>query len=696
MRMGGEFGAKMAPHREILWNVPPGIMGLVYVLSGLCVLWIIFWFVRRARLWTKGGPAVNQPTWRDGLARLADYLATHRTIQRDPYSGWMHALIFWGFVILFIATTLVGIQHQFHLIFLTGTTYLVFKLIANTGGVAFCAGLVMALWRRRSVESHGRLRREQAITAMLWALLALGLSGFLVEGARIARDFPSFEVWSWAGYLVARALACAGCEGGRAVEWHGILWISHAALAIGFFVIIPITLLKHIFLASYSVMRPVGNPGVLSAPVAPIVAAIDLDQFRKADLIQADACLTCGRCTEVCPAELAGKPLSPRAIVLGLREHLDHPDVSLKDQISDDALWSCTSCHACDVACPINIQILDKIVTLRRGRVAEGEIPATAVDALEATVQKFNPFGQPNSARMEWAAGLNVPVAKDDEPVELLYWVGCAGAFDPAGREVTKAVVQILNHLKISYRVLGNAERCTGDPARRLGEEELWRSLAQKNRDGFTRRRVQTILTQCPHCFNSFRNEYPTLGPMPEVIHHSQWLRRLMDDGTLKLKTGATEKITYHDPCYLSRANDETVSSRAVLDGVFDGARVEMAQHGAKSLCCGGGGGQIWLDVRGKTRVETIRASHVEATGAKTVATGCPFCRVMLEAGRSGLPEGAGKWRVKDIAELVVENLVPVGAAASGDPGAGDCMAKEPSPLAAAPASERLPPKGAS
>jgi len=646
----------MIPQREILWNVPPSVMGAVYVLSALCAAWIVFWFARRSRLWKHGAIVASQLNWRDGAKRLADYLATHRTVRRDPYSGWMHTLIFWGFVILLIATTLVGIQHHGHIVFLTGATYVVFKFIANLGGLAFCVGLGMALWRRRTPDSHGRLQRSSAITWLLWGMMALAVGGFLLEAARIARDIPPFEIWSFVGYAIAKAMAAAGLSGERVVPVHRALWIIHAAMAIGFFIIVPISLLKHIFLASYSVMRPAGRAGILARPPEPVTTAVDLPNFRRVDLIQADACLTCGRCTEVCPAEAAGKPLNPRSVVLGLREHLDHPLIALTQQVEDDALWSCTSCHACDDACPINIHILDKITTMRRGRVAESGLPVSASEALEATAQKFNPFGKPNSARLEWASGMNVPVAKEGEPVELLYWVGCAGAFDPAGCEVSKAVVTILNHLKINYRVLGCGERCTGDPARRLGEEELWGELARTNQKQFAAHRVKTVLTQCPHCLNSFRNEYPTVGATPRVVHHSQWLQERMADGSLKLRAGA-EKITFHDPCYLSRANRETQAPRAVLDGMFARNRVEMEKHGEKSFCCGGGGGQIWLDVRGKTRVENIRAGHVEATGAQTVATGCPFCRQMLEAGRASLPAGQGKWRVKDIAELVVENL---------------------------------------
>jgi Fe-S oxidoreductase len=649
------------PQREILWNVPTAVMDLVYLLSALSLGWVLYWFVRRARLWAHGGPAPDQLGWRLGLARLASYLVTHQPIRRDHYAGCMHLLLFWGFVTLLVATTLVGIQHHFGWTFLTGTTYLIFSLGADLGGVALAVGLGMALWRRRSIAAHGRLLPAASTTLVLWLLMQITISGFLVEGARIAWRFPSFERWSPVGYLAALGMAAAGLEGDAVRPWHLGLWVFHAGAVIGFFVLIPVTLLKHIVLGAYSVARPAGRPGLLHEPSAAVTAAVDLPQFRRVDLIQADACLTCGLCTQVCPAHSAGKPLSPRAVVLGLREHLDHPGVALTRQIDDDSLWSCTACNACDLACPVNIHILEKIVTLRRGRVAVGDLPGSAAVALESTAQKFNPFGRANSARMEWASGLTVPVARDGEAIELLYWVGCAGAFDPAGREVTKSMVKILTHLQVPYRVLGCQERCTGDPARRLGEEGLWRELARYNQRTFAAHKVQIILTSCPHCYQTFQNEYPAVGSTPRVVHHSNWLRVRLADGTLHVRRNTAERITFHDPCYLGRANGETEAPRAVLDRVYGGNRVEMQHHGRQSFCCGGGGGQIWLDVKGRTRVETIRAAHVDQTGAQTVATCCPFCRVMLEAGRTALPAGQGNWRVRDIAELVVESLAEEG-----------------------------------
>jgi Fe-S oxidoreductase len=647
----------VTPQREILWNVPPVVLDLLYLFSALSAVWIIFWFVRRSRLWACGTPAPDQLDWRAGLRRLASYLLTQRKIRHDRYAGWMHLLIFWGFMTLLAATTLVAIQHHGHMVFLTGNTYLVFSLAADLGGLAFSIGIGMALWRRRTAAAHGRLLPKAATTIVLWLLLVIAVSGFVLEGARIARDFPPFEIWSPVGYVVALGLAAVGLGGESAGPMHLALWIFHAALVVVFFFLIPVTLLKHIFVAAYSVARPAGRPGLLHAPVEPITAAVDLGHFRKIDLIQADACLTCGLCTQVCPAQAAGKPLSPRSVVLGLRAHLDQPQIPLTRQVDDDALWSCTSCNACDQACPVDIHIVEKLVTLRRGRVAVGAIPDSTTEALESTAQKYNPFGRANSARMEWASGLTVPVAKEGEAVELLYWVGCAGAFDPAGREVAKALIQILTRLRINFRVLGCAERCTGDPARRLGEEGLWQELAQVNQQTLKSHQVQTILTHCPHCYHAFANEYPAVGPMPRVIHHSQWLQEKLADGTLAVQANASEKITFHDPCYLGRANDEIEAPRAVLDRIYNGRRTEMPLSGKQSFCCGGGGGQMWLDVKGRTRVENIRAGHIEETGCQTVATGCPFCRVMLEAGRTGLHGNQGKWRVKDIAELVAENL---------------------------------------
>jgi Fe-S oxidoreductase len=325
--------------------------------------------------------------------------------------------------------------------------------------------------------------------------------------------------------------------------------------------------------------------------------------------------------------------------------------------VRDDTLWSCTTCGACDHACPVGIDVYHKIIDLRRARVESGVIPDAAEHVFESIASSQNPFGRPNSERLNWAHGLKVPLAEGDEPVELLYWVGCAGSFDPDGQSVARSMVKILNHLGIGYRVLGCGERCTGDPARRMGEEGLFQQQAAANLETLRRHRVRRILTHCPHCLNVFRNEYPQLsdGVAWAVTHHSEFLAETISQGVLKPAMLSDELVTFHDPCYLGRGNGIVAAPRVALQGVISSAPVEMPRHGADSFCCGAGGGTMWVDVPAKDRVEHLRAREAAATKASTVVTACPFCRVML---RTGLETVAAEPpEVRDLAELVAERL---------------------------------------
>ena len=257
---------------------------------------------------------------------------------------------------------------------------------------------------------------------------------------------------------------------------------------------------------------------------------------------------------------------------------------------------------------------------------------------------------------MDWAQGLGPKVARDGEAIELLYWVGCAGSFDPDAQSVSRAMIAILDHLNIPYRILGRRERCTGDPARRMGEEGLFEERARENIQLLAGHSVKKVLTHCPHCYNTFKNEYPELGGAFEVEHHSQFLDRLIASGKLSVTEGGSQPLTFHDPCYLGRGNGETEAPRRVIDAVAGGERREMEHHGRESFCCGAGGGAMWLDIQGKERVENLRVKEAAETGARTLVTGCPFCKVMLESGQQSL-EDDQRLQVKDLAELVAERL---------------------------------------
>jgi Fe-S oxidoreductase len=377
--------------------------------------------------------------------------------------------------------------------------------------------------------------------------------------------------------------------------------------------------------------------------------------------LQSDACTTCGRCNDVCPATAVGKPLQPRDVILELRRNLAHSEgngAADPLRLDDDVLWSCTTCAACNQACPVGIDVYDKIVELRRGRVEHGAVPEAAEDVFESIEQRSNPFGRPNSERLQWAGGLTVPVAQPGEAIDVLYWVGCSGSYSPEGRMVARSMVKILNHLGINYRVLGTAERCTGDPARRMGEEGEFRQCAARNLQVLQSHGVKRVITHCPHCYNTLRNEYPDVAGSPpawETHHHTQFLADQIASGKLTGSANSLGTVAFHDPCYLGRGNGVVAEPRQVLDGLKL-PMVEMPRHGPDSFCCGAGGGSMWLDVRGATRIENQRYAEAVATGANVIGTGCPFCKTMLDAARQGTASTNGPGpRVLDVAELVVQ-----------------------------------------
>lgn len=664
--------------REILGNVPAGLARVFYVVTFAVLGWSAWRFYRRAAARREGRPAETQaaarPGWRTIVTSAVQYLAFHRQLLQDRYAGIAHLLTFYGFVILFIGTCLVFLEHQTPLHFFYGTFYCVASLVVDLGGVAFLAGLGIFLWRRHR-PGESRLLKQAWVAALGWLLFFIGVTGFLLEGARIARDFPPFERWSAVGYSVALLFHASGVSGDAAPAAHRFLWGTHAALCAGFFALLPWKFFGHMAygLASWTTRsrRPLAALAPVTLDGSRSPGASQPRHLSRLDLLQVDACTTCGRCNDVCPAHAAGKPLHPREIVLGVRQALDAaPSAEMLDWIEDDALWSCTTCAACSGTCPVGIDVHGKIIELRRGRVETGVIPPAAEQVFESVAARFNPFQKSNDDRLEFARGLPVPVAAPDEAVELLYWVGCAGSFDPQGQSVARSMIKILNHLQIPYRVLGTKERCTGDVARRLGEEGLFQELARDNLGTFRKHRVRRILTHCPHCWNTLRNEYPHVADIAafrdcEVIHHSHFLAELIGSGRISLQAGGpdrrptADRITFHDPCYLGRGNSATVAPRAVIAGLTGKESVEMPRHGRNSFCCGAGGGAMWLDVRGTERVETLRFQEAAETGAETIATGCPFCKTMLDAARTaqGATATARVRQVKDIAELVADGL---------------------------------------
>ncbi len=662
--MNGEL-----PTREVYWNVTH--VWVMYVLLIPTMLVAGYGIYRRFRTWSRGRPEqrFDQP-W----ARL-QFLFRHAVIQQATwqkrFAGFFHALIFWGMIILTVATTVVFIHHDFGLPIMQGQFYLWFQsLTVDIFGALTILGLSLAAARRWMSPSVQLVHSWEASLILILLLIIL-FSGFLLEGWRIAATNDPWGMWSPFGYVIA--MASLSWMSIPAMQWaHAVTWWFHMGLVFGFLAWVPYTKLLHPLTAVLN---------IYTAPLTPIgssLHAIDFDNdeslgvnalssFTWKDLLDLDACTECGRCTAVCPANAVGKLLSPRDLILDLR-HLSRTQVDFSKPIIDatpalspEALWACTTCGACVESCPVSIAQMPKIVDMRRHlAMEEAVLPDTMEKAIGSLEARGHPYAGTQFTRLDWMKGLQVPQRADIQECDVLLWVGCGGALVERNQRVTRAMAQLLEKAGVKYAVLGREERCTGDPARRIGNEFLFQNLARENIATLQRYQVKTVVTACPHCFNTIRNEYPELGGNFEVLHHSQFLERLVSEGKLSPNAQSDAKVTFHDPCYLGRQNKIFDAPRQLVQLSVRPASVEMEKSREKSFCCGGGGGMSFVDEPANQRVNQERARQVLETGADVVAVGCPFCMTMLEDGVNAVRSSDPSTRptkVLDVAELLWDSV---------------------------------------
>jgi Fe-S oxidoreductase len=583
--------------------------------------------------------------------------------------GLVHALIFWGFLVLFptIVIAMVGaVDPHATLPWLGAQGWYalmvdVFALLVITGVVA--AFVIRKVQRpKRFVGSH--LGEADLILALIAGIV---ITLFLWHASQIAlglNDYPA----SWAPISGSIAQALHGplipyLE--RASVW------AHVLIILTFLVYLPYSKHLHIVVAAINVYFGRTRARGRLEPIEFDKAEEDV-RFGSArvtdmtwkQMLDTMSCTECGRCQDVCPAYATGKALSPKLLIMAMRDQLlaegpkalasngtHTPPPIVPNAVTDDIVWDCVTCGACVRECPVGIEHVDHIIDLRRNLVmVESRFPEEAGAMLRDVDRSSNPWGKPQADRTHWAEGLGVRVLQPGEPApDVLFWVGCAPAFDERARKAAVSTAKLMQMAGVDFAILGPREACTGDPARRMGDEYTFQRLAGQNVATLNATGMKKIVTTCPHCFNTIGNEYPDFGGKYEVVHHTEFLAELVRDG--KLAPLPSERtITYHDSCYLARHNDVRSQPRELVDAV--GKAIEMPRHGERTFCCGAGGARMWMEEKRGRPINQERVREAAATGAETLAVACPFCTVMLD---DGVREMGAKMQVIDLATLLAE-----------------------------------------
>jgi Fe-S oxidoreductase/nitrate reductase gamma subunit len=592
-----------------------------------------------------------------------------RRLLARPGPGLLHALIFWGFLVLLptILIALIGAVDRRATLPWLGAQG-VYILLSEIFALLVLVGVVGALWIRK-VQRPRRFEGSHLAEAdLILALIALIVVSLLFWHA--SRTALGLNEWPRSQAPISTALShiFARDQATRVLE-RVLVWV-HVLTILGFLAYLPRSKHLHIATAPLNVwLARSGGRGRL-APLVFDDPDVPEEQVRfgagtAAELtlkgvVDALSCTECGRCQDACPAWATGKVLSPKLVMMGLRDALLAADGEplVGGAVAEEAVWDCVTCGACVAACPVAIEHVDQIVDLRRALVmVQSSFPAEAEPMLRDVERSSNPWGHPQSARADWGRELGVRVLADGEQApEYLYWVGCAASFDERARRSAQATARLLMRAGVQFAILGPREACTGDPARRIGNEYVFQELAVRNVQTLTGAGVQKIIASCPHCFNTLANEYPDFGGRFEVIHHSELLAQLVREGRLAPPREPGLVLTYHDSCYLARHNDVLEGPREVAGAV--GELREMRRSRRQTFCCGAGGAHMWMEERGSA-INQQRVGEAAATGASTLAVACPFCAVMLD---DGVQASGAQLRVADVATLLDEALEEDGA----------------------------------
>ena len=673
--------------------VPPGDIGSlplwVGVLGLLGVALAIFhyaFYIRVVKLVLqgRGGARFDQPLVRLKGALLIS-LGQQKVLQRvkyGDYAGIGHAIIFWGFltfmlsygIFIFVAS----VKREFPEWLLTETGVRVYSSYLDILSAVLLVVLVWAFVRRWVVKpSRLRFDLTRHSDALIIVLLITGLmvSTLLTHAFWVTQGGEGPEADVYIGKALGEMFSDWGIGESAATTLHEVFWWSHLAIILIFTVYIPFTKHMHMFAAPVNAffrsLEPKGALELMDLENTEKFGAGRVQDFTWKQLLDGYACAVCGRCSDACPANLTGKQLSPMHIVEGIKDHMvaighqgdrdpEHvePSPLLEGRLGESSIWDCLNCGACVEECPVTVEHIPTIMDMRRYLVLEeSKVPESAMNALLSLEQRGHPWRGTQYSRTDWAEGLEVPTLADKPDAEVLFWVGCTPALEQRSQAIARSMAKVLKAAKVDFAILGDEETCTGDPARRMGNEYLFQILAQQNIDTMNSYNVSKVVTTCPHCFNTMKNEYPQLGGNFEVLHYSQFVDQLINQGSIKPLKMMDVTMAYHDSCFLGRHNGVYDEPRNVAKAIPGLKLVEMGSRcRERGFCCGAGGGHMWIEESQGERVNHARTDQFLDTEADTVGVSCPFCVQMMTEGIQSKGLDSEK-EAKDVLEILADSL---------------------------------------
>ncbi len=667
----------MESTREIFWNVGHGVVLPMYlfVLTALIIFASGFW--KRLSIYRQGCGIVRWDHLFKRIVNMVKTVLTQSKVIRIGQPGAFHAVFFWSFAVLFAGTLIIMVQADltspaWGVTFLKGPVYKLFSLAMDISGLSALIMIFVLLVRRFILRPEGLIIIIEDYIIHCLLLLTI-ISGFIVESLRIASTEiginQSLAYFSPVGLLIGQLFI--EMKGHTISMAHRLLWWIHFFLALSFIVAIPFTKLRHILTTGLNYLFSDLRPQMLltalnlEAEESGPFGARNIKNLTWKDIYDSDACTSCNRCQDRCPAYLTGKPLSPMKMIQQIGDlAFSNPTAILFQEVREDALWSCTTCGACQEICPASIEHIGKIINIRRYPVLmESRFPQEYKQIYKNLEIFGDSMGKGKALREDWDPNLKIKRVYQDDGIDLVFWTGCMGPlYDERSRNTLAATGRVLQKANLSFGILGKEEVCCGDIARRTGNEYLFQQLVKKNIELFNKYKIKKIVTNCPHCFNSLKNEYPQFGSDVEVLTMVDLTEKLVSEGLLKITSKIDDSFVYHDPCYMGRHNSIYKSPRSILGTILAHRLKEMKRSKEESFCCGAGGGNIWRGVSIGGRIEEARVEEAVKTGANGIATSCPYCEIMFYSAAKQLGMEYS-FRVSDIMELLdrvtIQNVKP-------------------------------------